>query len=151
MTHKPKCLKLFVSRLFLLNCGMSAIAQKATMKNEKTPFAGIWSYATDKYNFDVTIMQYGGDSIRGTYCAASQKWADCWDSGASYCVLTGRIKFNTATITFNSNFSDEQRKDTAIIFYNRKDGRLLWERKTYTIVAHVPDKAVLERDVLSRN
>ena len=113
----------------------------------KYDLSGEWYWSTEETEFTLSINQRG-DSIFGTYCAIAQNGhrIDCDDeTNPTYCIVQGRLQGNSATILYNSAWSEEAERDTAVITYNAKDSSLLWTAAKRNILSYVPGHAVLKR------
>jgi hypothetical protein len=113
----------------------------------KHDISGEWYWSTEEREFTLYINQRG-DSILGTYCAIAQNGnrVDCDDvNNPTYCIVQGRFHGDSAILLYNSAYSDEAERDTAIIKYNSKDSSLLWRTEKRNILSYVPMQAILKR------
>ncbi len=128
------------------------ITKKVTKKlynvsQDKTNLTGHWHWESKSSNFDLDIIQ-NNDSLKGSYCAVAYNGnrIDCNDNDSDgYCLISGILQKDKASITFNSAYSEPELKDTAEIIYNPADKTLLWTWTQKNIVAYVPKKAVLKQ------
>jgi hypothetical protein len=108
---------------------------------------GEWYWSAEDREFTLYINQRG-DSLTGTYCAIAQKGnrVDCYDANnPTYCIVQGLLQNDSAIVLYNSAYSNEAERDTALIKYNAKDRSLLWTTAKRNIRSYVPMHAVLKR------